>query len=200
MPSAAGYTWSDPLDATIRRCAASAGVPLAWAYAFIASESGFDFGARNESSIEHSYGGLQLNIDGGQGTGYPVETLLDPEANLRIGLPHIARALAATNEPGADLHTLVWRISTRSGHPGNVAKDDPRILTILRNFTAFDAAFPIPFPDVPPPPSLPPAGAMPSNTAIKGLVAATFVLSIGRPLTDLSPEDAAALRYVASLV
>lgn len=200
MPSAAGYTWPDALDLTIRRCAASAGVPLAWAYAFIASESGFDADAGNESSIEHSYGLLQLNRDGGQGSGYPVETLLDPESNLRIGLPYIARALAQTNEPNADLHTLVWLVSVRSGHPGSVAKDDGRILTILRNFTAFQAAYPEPFPAPPPTPSLPPAGSMPSNTAMRGLVAATFVLSIGRPLSDLSPEDAAALRYVASLV
>jgi hypothetical protein len=200
MPSAAGYTWTDTLDGTIRRCAASAGVPLAWAYTFIASESGFNPDARNESAIEHSYGLLQLNADGGQGTGYPVETLLDPEANLRIGLPYVARALAQTNEPNADLHRLVWLVSIRSGHPGPVRIDDPRILTILSNFTAFIAAYPEPFPAPPPTPSLPPAGSMPSNTAIKGLVAATYILSVGHPLSDLSPEDAAALRYVASLV
>lgn len=200
MPSAAGYTWSDSADATIRRCADSAGVPLAWTYTYIASESGFDAGARNESAIEHSYGYLQLNRDGGQGTGFPVETLLDPESNLRIGLPSIARALATVAQDPSDLHTLVWLVSTRSGHPGPVAKDDPRILTIFRNFTAFVAAFPEPFPAPPPPASVPPAGAMPSEQAIRALVAATFVLSIGRPLSDLSSEDRTAVRYVASLL
>lgn len=200
MPSAAGFTWSDSLDATIRRCAASAGVPLAWAYAFIASESGFNPDARNESNIEHSYGLLQLNRDGGQGTGYPVETLLDPESNLRIGLPYIARALAQSVDVYGDPHTLVFAVSVKSGHPGPVAPEDPRIKTIYRNYKAFMAAVPEPFPEPPPPAVLPPAGSMPSNTAMRGLIAATFVLSIGRPLSDLSREDALAVKYVASLL
>lgn len=198
MPSAAGYTWPDALDNTIRRCAASAGVPLAWAYAFIASESTFDPDARNESSLEHSYGLLQLNRDGGQGTGYPVESLLDLATNLRIGLPYIARALLTVPATESNLHEIVYLVSTRSGHPGQVARDDERIARIYGNFTAFYAAFPEPFPDPPPAPSVPPSGVLQTQLAIKGLVAATFVLSIGRPLSDLSAEDRTAVRYVAA--
>lgn len=200
MPSAAGYTWPDELDATIRREAATAHVPLAWAYAIIAAESGFNPNAGNDSNIESSHGLLQLNRNGGQGTGYSVEALRDPATNLRIGLPYIARALLQSFTPGIELRQLVYLVAIRSGHPGQVAPDDARIDAIYTRFIDFNNAFPEPFPEPPPPLSVPPAGGLPTDKVMKGLWAAGFVLSIGRPLSDLSSEDRTAVRYVASLL
>lgn len=200
MPSAAGYTWPDELDAIIRRESHSAGVPIAWSYAIIGAESGFNPNAGNESDIESSHGLLQLNRSGGQGTGYTVQTLRDPTTNLRIGLPYIARALTDAAAVTGNLHDVVWYVSVRSGHPGPVTKDDPRVLAILRNYEGFMAAFPESSPAPPPPAAVPPVGALPSDQAIRALVAATFILSVGHPLSDLSPDDRTALRYVVSLL
>lgn len=200
MPSVAGYTWPADLDVTIRREAAAAHVPLAWAYAMIAAESGFNPNAGKDDAIEASFGLLQLNTRGGQGTGYTPQALKDPSVNLRIGLPYIARALAASVGPNVELHTLVYFVATRSGHPGQVDPEDARIRRIYDAFNAFNQAYPEAFPEVPAAPSVPPAGALPTDICIRGLVAATFILSIGRPLTDLSSEDRTAVRYVASLL
>lgn len=39
---------------------------------------------------------------------------------------------------------------------------------------------------------------MPIEAQLRGVIAAAFVLSIGRPITDLSPADRAAIKYLSS--
>jgi len=137
MPSIGGYTWSAELDAIIRQEAQVAGVPLDLAYTFIAAESGFDpTVVAAEATGGYSYGLLQL-YDHGQGAGYPPAVLLDPRRNLQIGLPYIAAAFAQTWSPTIPPFEFIYLVSIRSGHPGQVPRDDYRILRIARIWTSF---------------------------------------------------------------
>lgn len=137
MPTACGYTWSDELDAIIRAEATAAGVPLDLAYALSAAESGFDPRARNLSPIEDSVGLLQLNRRGGQGAGYTVEFLMDPRNNLRLGLPPVRRAWEQSWRPDIEPYELVYQVATRSGHPGPVPRNDPRIIRLATLWSCF---------------------------------------------------------------
>jgi len=137
MPSMCGYTWSDALDTIIREEAVRTGVPLDLAYTFIAAESGFDAGAvAAEAAGGYSYGLLQL-YDHGQGAGYPPSVLLDPRRNLQIGLPYIAAAFRQTWSPTIAPFEFIYLVSIRSGHPGEVPRDDYRILKIARIWACF---------------------------------------------------------------
>jgi hypothetical protein len=137
MPSSCGYTWSDSLDTLIRQEAQAAGVPLDLAYAMIAVESGFDPAAHVDNAFEDSVGLLQLNRRGGQGAGFSVATLQDPLTNLRLGLPHIAAAFAAVWSPTIDPYEYIYQVATRSGHPGPVPRDDPRIRRLAEVWSCF---------------------------------------------------------------
>jgi hypothetical protein len=137
MPSMCGYTWSDALDTIIREEAVRTGVPLDLAYTFIAAESGFDPGAHRLTDLEDSVGLLQLNRKRGQGTGYSVEELKDPRRNLQIGLPYIAAAFRQTWSPTIAPFEFIYLVSIRSGHPGEVPRDDYRILKIARIWACF---------------------------------------------------------------
>ena len=68
-----------------------------------------------------SWGLLQLNRCGGQGAGWPVAQLINPDTNLDIGLPPIA---AAWHDAGPN--DTIWDIMQNSGHPGN-ARNDPEL-------------------------------------------------------------------------
>jgi hypothetical protein len=137
MPTICGYAWSHELDVIIWQEAAAAAVPLDLAYAYIAAESGFDPTARNLTPYEDSVGLLQLNRMGGQGQGYSVEELMDPRRNLQIGLPYIRGAFAQTWSPTIPPYEFIWLVSVRSGHPGDVPRDDYRIQKIARIWSCF---------------------------------------------------------------
>ncbi len=137
MPSSCGYVWSADLDNVIRAEAQVAGVPLDLAYAIIAAESSFDPRAHALSAIEDSVGLLQLNRRGGQGTGYSVEQLMDPQLNLRLGLPAIRRAFEQSWQPNIDPFEFIYRVATRSGHPGDIPRNDPRILKVANAWACF---------------------------------------------------------------
>ena len=137
MPTICSYTWSAGLDAIIQEEAARAGVPLDLAYTFIAAESGFDPTAHNLTPYEDSVGLLQLNRIGGQGQGYTVQQLKDPRLNLQIGLPYIRAAFQATWSPTITPYEFIWLVSVRSGHPGDVARNDYRIVRIATIWNCF---------------------------------------------------------------
>jgi len=137
MPSICDYTWSNELNTIIIEEAAAAEVPLDLAYTFIAAESGFDPNAHALTPYEDSVGLLQLNRMGGQGEGYTVQQLKDPRFNLQVGLPYIHNAYVATWSPTIDPYEFIWLLSVRSGHPGDVPRDDYRILRIATIWSCF---------------------------------------------------------------
>ena len=137
MPNACGYSWPGGLDAIIREESAAAGVPLDLAYTFIAVESGFNPSARNLSAIEDSVGLLQLNRLGGQGQGYSVAQLMDPRFNLRVGLPPIRRAYEQAWGEDVPPFEFLYQTATRSGHPGPIPRNDPRMIRIATIFACF---------------------------------------------------------------
>lgn len=117
MPSLCGYTWSDALDTIIVQKCQEHGCPLDLAYAVIAGESGFDVAALGDAGC--SSGLLQLNTCGGQGTGYTVLELRDPELNLDIGLPPIAAAFRQVWTPVIPQLDFIIGVCLNSGHPCN---------------------------------------------------------------------------------
>jgi hypothetical protein len=137
MPTLCGYTWPDTLDAVIRDEAQRAGAPLDLVYAIIAVESGFNPSAHVDNALEDSVGLLQLNRRGGQGAGYPVDFLQDPRNNLRIGLPAIVTAFHQVWQPGLNAYDFIYQVATRSGHPGPVPRDDPRIRRLAQVWSCF---------------------------------------------------------------
>jgi hypothetical protein len=87
---------------------------------------------------ERSYGPLQLNIDGGQGQGFPVAVLQQPTLNLLIGAKPIAHAYhraVARAKTGLDLILTVLASSGHNRSDGVVTPDVEaiarRALTIL---------------------------------------------------------------------
>lgn len=139
MPNACNYSWSNELDAIIRREALAADAPLDLAYTFIAFESGFNALARNlNPPLEDSVGLLQLNRLGGQGQGFTVEQLQDPVLNLRVGLPPIARTYAAVWSPTLAAFEFVYLVATGSGHPGLISRSDPRIRRAFNIWVCFN--------------------------------------------------------------
>ncbi|OGQ17422.1 MAG: hypothetical protein A2138_26925 [Deltaproteobacteria bacterium RBG_16_71_12] len=139
MPNACNYTWSTALDTVIREESRSAGVPLDLAYTFVAVESGFDPLIRNLSAIEDSVGLLQLNRRGGQGQGYSVAQLQDPRFNLQVGLPPIRRSYELAWAPDRPPFDFIYAVAVGSGHPGPIARADPRMTRIMNAWICFSA-------------------------------------------------------------
>lgn len=137
MPSAGQWSWSEALDNIIRAEANDAGVPLDLAYTFIAVESSFNPATYVNTALEESVGLLELNRRGGQGAGYSVAQLLDPTTNLRIGLPYIRRAFETAWAPGIAPRTFIYLVATRSGHPGQIDEEDPRMVNIRNAWAIF---------------------------------------------------------------
>lgn len=137
MPSECGFTWSDSLDNLIILKSVQYGVPLDLSYAFIAAESGFDPSKPGDCtdptnlSTCCSWGLLQLNLCGGQGTGFTPAQLQDAATNLDIGLPPIAAAFRLCWTPTIAQDQYIRCVMRNSGHPGNVPDGDP----------VFEAAF-----------------------------------------------------------
>jgi hypothetical protein len=174
MPHVCDYTWSPELDAIIVEEAQRAGTPLDLAYTFIAAESSFNPGqVTPEAAGGYSYGLLQL-YDHGQGAGYPPEVLLDPRRNLQIGLPHITAAFRATWSPTIAPFDFIYLISIRSGHPGQVERDDPGILRIARIWSCFFPAAGVFGPEGAPSTSTGMAG----GPALAGAIALPFLVTI----------------------
>ncbi len=78
-----------------------------------------------------SLGLLQLNICGGQGTGYSPESLLDARTNARIGTSRIAAAVVSVARDGLTGEVAIAEVAIRSGHPGPVARSDSRVRRIV---------------------------------------------------------------------
>jgi hypothetical protein len=174
MPHVCDYTWSPELDAIIVEEVQRAGTPLDLAYTFIAAESGFDPTAHVLTDLEDSVGLLMLNRKGGQGQGYSVQELLDPRRNLQIGLPHITAAFRATWSPTIAPFDFIYLVSVRSGHPGQVERDDPRILRIARIWSCFFPAAGVFGPDGAPSTSTGMAG----GPALAGAITLPFLVTL----------------------
>lgn len=92
----------------------------------------------NFSATEESAGLFQLNRMGGQGSGYEVETLMNPITNASIArksiFPAYQRAIEAAGGIGAFPDIIA--ISIESGHPGPVPRNDARVLHIQSIYQA----------------------------------------------------------------
>lgn len=64
-----------------------------------------------------SFGLLQLYTKGGQGDGYTKEQLLNPNTNLKIGTPPIAKAYQDGVKKGLSGYALLEYTAGHSGHP-----------------------------------------------------------------------------------
>lgn len=87
-----------------------------------------------------SHGLMQLNTAGGQGSGYTYAQLHDARTNVRIGLQYISGALNVCNGVYLDPDDALACVATRSGHPGLVPFDDPRVVTIVGLINCFTEA------------------------------------------------------------
>ncbi len=113
-------SWYDSVKAIFD----AAGVPESIWVPIMLRESGGNPNAKAETSQERSYGLFQLNIMGGQGSGYNPADLLDPVTNAAIAAKAIANAYV---QYGNNLA----QVAIASGHPGPVSVDDYRIRAIL---------------------------------------------------------------------
>lgn len=77
-----------------------------------------------------SGGLLQLNVCGGQGTGRN-DQVFDPWLNIQIGQPYISVAMLYAQQQGWQGEQFIREVARRSGHPGFVELDDPRLDTIV---------------------------------------------------------------------
>jgi hypothetical protein len=100
------------------------GVPETIWWPILQAESGGDPSARNQNN-EDSIGLFQLNRFGGQGNGYSVEQLLDPQQNAEIASEAIATAYRQFGDNIAE-------VARHSGHPGLVEPSDQRIQRIVQ--------------------------------------------------------------------
>src|SRR5678815_2134608 len=137
-----------------------AGVPWPVWVAIAFEESTFNPDARNNRGREDSVGLFQLNRNGGQGSGYSVEQLKNPELNATIAARYIGPAV---QQCGPDKITC---ICVNSGHPGQVSQSDARVQRIKRTYDVISKLDFVPaiqgliagmkLPDVPDFPSLDP--------------------------------------------
>jgi len=74
-----------------------------------------------------SWGLYQLNVCGGQGVGYTVEQLIDPQKNCDIAMPRLADGVRAADAAAASGRHWVYIACINSGHPGYVPENDSRI-------------------------------------------------------------------------
>ena len=112
----------DAIARKVDAAADMAGVPRNVLRAFVLAESGGRPDAvGNEEAGGVSVGLLQL-YDRGQGAGMTIAERKDPDRNLAVGVPPIARAWAANSHLSG--RNRVTRTAAESGHPG-----DPAALT-----------------------------------------------------------------------
>ena len=78
-----------------------------------------------------SLGLFQLNICGGQGTGYNPTDLLNPRFNAQVGVPPIASGYVWAVNHGYAGTDLIRQVAIHSGHPGYVDPHDYRVDNIV---------------------------------------------------------------------
>jgi hypothetical protein len=143
------YAIDDYVACVIRDEANKAGVP-AWIPMGIAgAESGFDPNALGDQAsgptvtvggvtyptyhdpasgrYYQSLGLFQLNICGGQGSGYNPPDVLNVRNNTQIAMAHIAAAYNGAIGAGYSWSDLVRQVAIHSGHPGLVDPHDYRV-------------------------------------------------------------------------
>lgn len=74
-----------------------------------------------------SLGLAQLNICGGQGTGYNPTDLLNPRLNTQVAIQPVTNAYVWAVQNGYTGTDLIRQVATHSGHPGRVDPHDPRV-------------------------------------------------------------------------
>lgn len=157
MPIIDGYNVDQQVMKLIDEVSLYNEVAPFWVLGIVLAESGGDPTAHNFTGSEDSVGLLQLNRMGGQGTGYSVETLLDPRRNLEIGVPRIANAVLGYRPGDPPSDEEMHLIFTNSGHPGRgVPIGDARIQRLIRLTRVAYAYYHGPPPAAPEPPA--PAG------------------------------------------
>jgi len=78
-----------------------------------------------------SLGLFQLNICGGQGSGYNPVDLFDPRRNAQIAMPPIAGGYVWAVNHGYTGTDLIRQVAIHSGHPGYVDPFDYRVQNIV---------------------------------------------------------------------
>lgn len=196
MPVFCGVTLSDQLLARVQPWAVDAGIPLGllaglvwWESRGVAGICGdFDWQGDSRSIFCPAKGGnycswglLQLNVCGGQGTGMTIAQLTDPETNLSVGVPPIALAFRRHG-------TNWWETLQASGHPGSnpspelTAAWQPAVDLIACLVPALEG-----YPGTPAPPPPPPVA-----TVLTGTVSSAGRALAGAVVTAF-PEQRAAL-------
>jgi hypothetical protein len=125
-------SWWDTVKAPFR----NRGVPVDIWLPILFAESSGNPNAHNRgtpSVPEDSIGLFQLNRKGGQGAGYSVEQLMNPALNAEIASRYIAEGYQRCQARGDG---SVACVAVNSGHPGNVPRDDRRILWIVQLWEA----------------------------------------------------------------
>lgn len=95
-----------------------AGVPPWIWYPIAIAESGGRPNVLGDNG--QSVGLFQLNMNGGQGTGYSPAQLADPLFNAQVASAAIASAWNQVKSDGKDAATQLVEVMQLSGHPGNV--------------------------------------------------------------------------------
>lgn len=127
----AGFRVDETIARKVDAAADAHAVPRNVVRAIVLAESGgrADAVAHESASRQGGYSvGLLQLYDYGQGKGMSVAARQDPDTNLAVGVPHIARAWQATTHlSGAE---RVRRTAALSGHPGDptvMAQGNPRL-------------------------------------------------------------------------
>lgn len=108
------------------------GVPVdVWLPILFAESSGnpMAYNPGTPGRPEDSVGLFQLNRAGGQGAGYTREQLHNPALNAEIASRYIAEGYQRCRAMGDG---SIACVAVNSGHPGNVPRDDRRILWIVQ--------------------------------------------------------------------
>jgi hypothetical protein len=121
----------DFIACVIRTEAQAQGCPEYIAMGIAMAESGFDPNAVGDNGC--SIGLFQLNTCGGQGSDYAnnKDALKDPKLNARIAIHPITVAAFEASAAGYQGEQWIRWVCAHSGHPGNVALNDPRITNIF---------------------------------------------------------------------
>lgn len=103
----------------VERVAREVGVDPALAWAVAMQESGGNPRAHNGNG-EDSWGLFQGNRNGGLGSGYSPEQLMDPEFNARLMLSHMAQTQQRTGLTGGELAAASQRPADAKGYAVSV--------------------------------------------------------------------------------
>ncbi|MCK9485589.1 MAG: lytic transglycosylase domain-containing protein [Dehalococcoidia bacterium] len=142
-----GYQVDEVIARKVDAAADSAGIPRNVLRAVVLSESGGNPLAIGDHDIGGSVGLLQLyrgpNGGGGQGAGYTVAYLQDPDNNLAIGVPYIARAWRETAGI-SPMRERVARTYALSGHPNDLPAGKPYVEIITKKWEELEGIDPTP--------------------------------------------------------